>query len=129
MLVGDTGLDVVPVEALPELPGLPPDYHARGKADALQVPEGYMGVVNERIRTLVIITRWGKVIDMGGSSRLFARFPVAGASFVSPYPADQLYFPKSDAFRPGQPRYDWFADDKDGGVKYGFLKFKGTKQG
>jgi hypothetical protein len=39
-----------------------------------------------------------------------------------------LYNPKNDPYAPGQPRYEWFQDTADGGVMYGFLRFKEEKK-
>ena len=39
--VRDTGVEIEVLEALPELPGLPEAYRARGKADVLYVADAF----------------------------------------------------------------------------------------
>lgn len=121
MKVLDTGIDVEPLDAVPALPGLLERYRGH-KADAIQVPLGYMGIVNERVRSAVIGARWGGTIE--GEGKLYVRNPYGGYAFATRDPRDLLYYPKSDAFTPGQARYDWYQDANDGGVMYGFLRFK-----
>lgn len=121
--VGDTGIEVEALETVPDIPGLPEEYRGR-KCDALQVPVTYMGVVNERVRALLIIARFNGAIE--GDGPLYPRGPAAGFAFTTRNPADLLFFMKTDPFRPGQPRYDWYADSADQNVKYGFLRFPET---
>lgn len=120
--VGDTGLDVEVVDRIPPLDGILDAYKGRERADALMVPEGYAGVVNEQVRALMVQTRYGKVVKTDSLGRLHTRGPVGGLAFTTGNPSDTMYYPKTDPFRPGQSRYDWYVDSDDFGVRYGFLK-------
>jgi hypothetical protein len=121
MKVLDTGIEVEPLAEVPAGLRIPEQYRGR-KADALQVPLGYMGITNERIRAAVLDARFGGALEGVGS--LEVRSPHAGYAFITRDARDLLYFPKTDPYTPGQPRYDWYQDSEDGGVIYGFLRVK-----
>lgn len=121
VMVGDTGIDVDVLDSLPDLPRLPDDQRARGRADALRLTEGYLGIANEVVRAAVVMTRFAKVVATDPRGRLYTRAPVRGRAFVSGDPGALLQFPKNDPYRPGQDRYQWFADPNEPGVEYGFL--------
>jgi hypothetical protein len=120
--VYDTGLEVDVVEALPDLPGLPDVYRGRSKADALMVPNGYMGVVSEHVRAGLLNVRFRRVVETDAQGRLHTKGQTAGLAFVVGDPLASLNYNLNDPFHPGRPRYDWYRDDADHGVQYGFLK-------
>lgn len=113
-------LDVEQLDKLPALPGLPADL-ANDKADALLIPNGHGGIVNAAWKQAYIITRWGKVVRTAPNGALYCTPPERGEIFVTPSTFDLLNNPVNHPTRPGLPRYGWFEDPNDKGVKYGFL--------
>jgi hypothetical protein len=120
--LADTGLEADVLEALPALEGLSDAYKARQRADALLVPVWYGSIGNPLVRALAIQARYGQVVRTDSLGRLHTRMPVSGYAFVTGDPKDNRYYARNDPMRPGQDRYDWYADQNDNGIQYGFLK-------
>jgi hypothetical protein len=106
---------------------LPAAYRDRQRADALQVPMQYQGIVNQYVLHSLITYRFEGVVKTDEFNRLHMRMPRAGFMFVSASPNDTEFFHLDDPYLPGQPRYAWFPDPDDGGVKYGFLRYPDRK--
>lgn len=115
----DSDISVERLERLPELPGLPAEY-ADDKADAVIVPDGYAGIVDESWRAALINARWGAVVVTDDRGKLHHRRPAQGRVFVNGDPRKRLNFDLNHPRYPGQSRYRWFDDPNDRGVSYGF---------
>jgi hypothetical protein len=120
--LADTGLEADVLESLPTLAGLKDAYRTRQQADALLVPLWYGSIGNPLVRALAIQARYGRVVRTDELGRLHTRMPVSGYAFVTGDPRDNRYYPRNDPMRPGQDRYDWYTDQNDNGIQYGFLK-------
>lgn len=119
-------------EVLQEVPAdvrsrMPEAYRARDRADALQIPMQYLGIVNQYVLTTLINFRFGKVAHTDNRGRLYMMQPRAGFVFATGNIRDTEFFALNDPYLPGQPRYDWFEDPADSGVKYGFLRYPDRK--
>jgi hypothetical protein len=106
---------------------LPEAYRGRQRADALQVPMQYQGIVNQYVLHSLITYRFEGVVETDEFNRLHMRTPRAGFMFVSASPRDTEFFHLNDPYLPGQPRYAWVPDPDDEGVKYGFLRYPDRK--
>jgi hypothetical protein len=118
--LADTGLEVPELESLPRL-GLTGDFARESKADAVNVPVGYMGVTAEHLIERMIQIRFGRVVNPDQRGMLHVRIPVRGKYFVTGSPTDTINNPKTNWTRAGLPRYEWFPSPDEAGVEFGFL--------
>jgi hypothetical protein len=119
-------------EVLQEIPAgvrsiLPDAYRARDRADALQIPMQYLGIVNQSVFSTLINFRFNRVVQTDGRGRLHIGQPRAGLVFTIGDIRETEFFALNDPYLPGQPRYDWFEDGNDSGVRYGFLRYPDRK--
>jgi hypothetical protein len=115
-------------EVLQEIPAdvrsrLPAAYQSRDRADALQVPMQYLGIINQSVFSSLINFRFNRVARTDARGRLHIGQPRAGFVYTIGDIRETEFFALNDPYLPGQPRYDWFEDTADSGVKYGFLRF------